>query len=86
MLADAAIEVTCVVVSAARIALPDADEIPIHERDLDESAARSRDQGRLKFTTDAKSAIAHGLIQVVRARTSRRARPAPSPSTAPMHS
>ena len=64
-LADAGNDVVCVDVDAAKIARLNAGEIPIHEPGLEELVARNRDKGRLKFTTDAKSAIEHGLFQVI---------------------
>ena len=64
-LADAGNDVVCVDVDADKIARLNAGEIPIHEPGLEELVARNRDKGRLKFTTDAKTAIEHGLFQVI---------------------
>ncbi len=64
-LAEAGNDVICVDIDAAKIARLNAGEIPIHEPGLEEMVARNRDKGRLKFTTDAKSAIEHGLFQVI---------------------
>ncbi len=64
-LADAGNDVACVDIDAARIARLNAGEVPIHEPGLDELIARNRDQGRITFTTDAKSAVAHGLFQII---------------------
>jgi UDPglucose 6-dehydrogenase len=64
-LADAGNDVVCVDVDAGKIARLNAGEIPIHEPGLEELVARNRDKGRLKFTTDAKTAIEHGLFQVI---------------------
>jgi len=64
-LADAGNDVICVDVDADKIARLNAGEIPIHEPGLEELVARNREKGRLKFTTDAKSAIEHGLFQVI---------------------
>ena len=63
-LADAGNDVVCVDIDAAKIARLNAGEVPIHEPGLDEMIARNRDKGRLSFTTDAKSAVAHGLFQI----------------------
>jgi UDPglucose 6-dehydrogenase len=64
-LADAGNDVVCVDIDAAKIARLNAGEVPIHEPGLDELIARNREKGRLSFTTDAKSAVAHGLFQVI---------------------
>ncbi len=64
-LADAGNDVMCVDIDAARIARLNAGEVPIHEPGLDELVARNREKGRLKFTTDAKAGVAHGLFQII---------------------
>src|SRR6187455_145110 len=64
-LADAGNDVVCVDVDAAKIARLNAGEVPIHEPGLDEMIARNRKKGRLTFTMDAKSAVAHGLFQII---------------------
>jgi UDPglucose 6-dehydrogenase len=64
-LADAGNDVVCVDIDAARIARLNAGEVPIHEPGLDELIARNRENGRLAFTTDARSAVAHGLFQII---------------------
>ena len=64
-LADAGNDVVCVDVDAAKIARLNAGEIPIHEPGLEELVVRNRDKGRLKFTTDAKAGVEHGLFQVI---------------------
>jgi UDPglucose 6-dehydrogenase len=64
-LADAGNDVVCVDVDEGKIARLNAGEIPIHEPGLDELVVRNRDKGRLRFTTDAKSAVAHGLFQII---------------------
>jgi len=64
-LADAGNDVVCVDIDAAKIARLNAGEVPIHEPGLDEMIARNRDKGRLSFTTDAKSAVVHGLFQII---------------------
>ena len=64
-LADAGNDVVCVDIDAAKIARLNAGEVPIHEPGLDELIALNRGKGRLSFTTDAKSAVAHGLFQII---------------------
>jgi UDPglucose 6-dehydrogenase len=64
-LADAGNDVVCVDIDAAKIDRLNAGEIPIHEPGLEDLVARNRAKGRLTFTTDAKSAIEHGLFQVI---------------------
>ena len=64
-LADAGNDVVCVDVDEAKIARLNAGEVPIHEPGLDELIARNREKGRLRFTTDAKVAVAHGLFQII---------------------
>jgi UDPglucose 6-dehydrogenase len=64
-LADAGNDVICVDVDEAKIARLNAGEIPIHEPGLDELIARNREKGRLKFTTDAKAGVAHGLFLMI---------------------
>ena len=64
-LADAGNDVVCVDVDAAKIARLNAGQIPIHEPGLEELVARNRAKGRLNFTTDARSAIEHGLFQII---------------------
>jgi len=64
-LADAGNDVVCVDVDAAKIARLNAGEVPIHEPGLDELIARNREKGRLKFTTDAKAGVAHGLFLMI---------------------
>jgi len=64
-LADAGNEVVCVDVDEAKIARLNAGEVPIHEPGLDELIARNRKKGRIRFTTDAKAGVAHGLFQII---------------------
>ena len=64
-LADAGNDVVCVDVDAAKIARINAGDIPIHEPGLAELIARNRKKGRLRFTTDSKAAVAHGLFQII---------------------
>ncbi len=64
-LADAGNEVVCVDIDEAKIARLNAGEVPIHEPGLDDLIARNRKKGRIKFTNDAKAAVAHGLFQII---------------------
>jgi UDPglucose 6-dehydrogenase len=64
-LADAGNDVVCVDIDADRIARLNAGEVPIHEPGLDELIAHNRSKGRLSFTTDARAAVAHGLLQII---------------------
>ncbi len=58
-LAEVGNDVVCIDVDAAKIARLEAGEIPIFEPGLEEVVAENRATGRLRFTTDAVSAIAH---------------------------
>ncbi len=49
-------------VDAARVAMLNRDEIPIHEPGLGALCARNRVAGRLRFTSDAAAAIGHGTV------------------------
>ena len=51
-------QVTCVDISADKIARLQAGEVPIYEPGLDELMARNVAAGRLHFTTDLASAVA----------------------------
>jgi UDPglucose 6-dehydrogenase len=64
-LADAGNDVVCVDVDEAKVARINAGDIPIHEPGLNELIARNRKKGRLRFSTDAKAAVAHGLFQII---------------------
>jgi UDPglucose 6-dehydrogenase len=61
-LAEVGNEVVCVDVDAAKIAGLDRGEMPIFEPGLAELVAANRGAGRLRFTTDAAAAIAHGQL------------------------
>jgi UDPglucose 6-dehydrogenase len=61
-LSDVGHDVICVDVDPVKIDRLNAGEIPIFEPGLDEIIARNRKQLRLRFTTDAEHAIAHGEI------------------------
>jgi len=58
-------EVLCVDVNAERVAALNDGEIPIFEPGLSGVIKRNRESGRLRFTTDAAEAVAHGELQFV---------------------
>jgi UDPglucose 6-dehydrogenase len=63
--ADAGNDVLCVDVDANKIARLQRGEVPIHEPGLDDLIERNAKAGRLKFTTDAKAGVEHGLFQLI---------------------
>jgi UDPglucose 6-dehydrogenase len=63
--AEAGNNVVCVDIDAAKVARLQAGEIPIHESGLDDLIRRNAAKGRLKFTSDAKEGIRHGLFQFI---------------------
>ena len=63
--ADTGNQVLCVDVDARKVDMLRKGEIPIHEPGLDEVVKRNADAGRLRFTTDAKEGVAHGLLQLI---------------------
>ncbi|MDX6612732.1 MAG: UDPglucose 6-dehydrogenase [Blastocatellia bacterium] len=60
--AEFGVDVTCVDVDAAKIARLTAGEIPIYEPGLEQLITRNMQAGRLRFTTDVKSAVDEGLV------------------------
>lgn len=64
-LAEVGNEVTCVDVDAAKVERLNRGEVPIYEPGLDDLVGANRSAGRLRFTTDAASAIAHGQIMFI---------------------
>src|ERR1700730_16700182 len=64
-LADAGNHVVCVDVDEGKIALLKGGGLPIHEPDLDVVVKRNSDAGRLRFTTNAKEGVQHGLFQLI---------------------
>src|ERR1700688_1839515 len=64
-LADAGNHVVCVDVDARKIAMLKKGEVPIHEPGLDTMVRRNFDAGRLRFTTNAKEGVQHGLFQLI---------------------
>jgi UDPglucose 6-dehydrogenase len=63
--AEAGNNVVCVDIDTAKVARLQAGEIPIHESGLDDLIRRNAAKGRLKFTSDAKEGIRHGLFQFI---------------------
>ena len=61
-LAEVGNEVVCVDVDAAKIAGLERGQMPIFEPGLAELVAANRANGRLRFSTDAQTAIAHGEL------------------------
>jgi len=61
-LADVGNHVLCVDVDADKVERLNAGEVPIFEPGLDELVALNRREGRLRFTTDAAEAVAHGGV------------------------
>ncbi|MGH8216608.1 MAG: UDP-glucose 6-dehydrogenase, partial [Rhodanobacteraceae bacterium] len=59
-LAEMGNHVLCMDVDAGKIARLERGEIPIFEPGLEPMVARNHAAGRLKFTTDAATAVAHG--------------------------
>jgi UDPglucose 6-dehydrogenase len=64
-LADAGNDVVCVDVDERKIAMLKRGEVPIHEPGLDAMVKSNFDAGRLRFTTDAKEGVDHGLYQLI---------------------
>ncbi|MEO8464097.1 MAG: UDP-glucose/GDP-mannose dehydrogenase family protein [Gammaproteobacteria bacterium] len=64
-LADTGNHVLCVDIDAGKVDRLNAGEIPIYEPGLEALVKRSRDAGRLQFTTDVAAGVAHGLFQFV---------------------
>jgi len=64
-LADAGNHVVCVDVDENKIARLNAGEIPIHEPGLEDLIQRNEAKGRIKFTTDARLGVEHGVFQMI---------------------
>src|SRR6267143_3446803 len=60
--AEFGVDVTCVDIDADKIAKLSAGEIPIYEPGLEKLILRNIQAGRLRFTTDIKSAVDDGLV------------------------
>jgi UDPglucose 6-dehydrogenase len=61
-LAEVGNDVVCVDVDTAKIAGLERGQMPIYEPGLAELVAANRANGRLRFSTDARAAIAHGEV------------------------
>ncbi len=64
-LADAGNQVVCVDVDPRKIDMLKRGELPIHEPGLDAMVKRNFQAGRLRFTTDAREGVVHGLFQLI---------------------
>ena len=64
-LAEVGNDVLCLDVDAAKIATLNAGGVPIHEPGLESLIQRNVAAGRLRFTTDADAAVAHGALQFI---------------------
>ncbi|MEP6549433.1 MAG: UDP-glucose/GDP-mannose dehydrogenase family protein [Gammaproteobacteria bacterium] len=64
-MADAGNHVVCVDVDERKIDMLKHGEVPIHEPGLDAIVKRNFEAGRLRFTTDAKEGVQHGLFQLI---------------------
>ncbi|MDH2373162.1 UDP-glucose 6-dehydrogenase, partial [Cobetia sp. 14N.309.X.WAT.E.A4] len=64
-LADVGHDVICMDVDAAKIERLKQGEIPIFEPGLESMVMRNVEAGRLNFTTDAREAVAHGVLQFI---------------------
>ena len=64
-LAELGNDVLCLDVNAEKIRLLNDGGIPIYEPGLEAMVARNREVGRLRFTTDAAAAVAHGSVQFI---------------------
>ena len=64
-LAEVGNDVVCMDVDERKIEMLKQDEIPIYEPGLDKMVERNAKEGRLRFTTDAKEAVDHGLFQFI---------------------
>ena len=60
--AEFGVDVTCVDVDATKIARLSDGIIPIYEPGLEQLVAKNTQAGRLRFTTDAKSAVEQALV------------------------
>ena len=64
-MAEVGNDVLCFDVDRAKIATLEAGGVPIHEPGLAEMIRRNVAAGRLRFTTDADAAVAHGTLQFI---------------------
>jgi UDPglucose 6-dehydrogenase len=64
-LAETGNHVVCVDIDQGKIDRLNAGEIPIYEPGLEALVAKSREAGRLEFTTDIVAGVEHGLFQFI---------------------
>jgi UDPglucose 6-dehydrogenase len=64
-MADAGNHVLCVDVDERKTAMLQRGEVPIHEPGLESLIKRSADAGRLRFSSNAKEGVDHGLFQLI---------------------
>ncbi len=64
-IADTGNHVLCVDVDARKISMLQDGKIPIYEPGLEAVVLRNMKAGRLRFTTDIREAVAHGLVQMI---------------------
>jgi len=64
-LSDAGNDVMCVDIDAQKIAQLNDGVVPIYEPGLDELIRINKEAGRITFTTDIDSGVAHGLFQFI---------------------
>ena len=64
-LAEVGNDVLCVDTDPAKVELLNSGGIPIYEPGLEELVKKNRKEHRLKFTTDIKKAVDHGLFQFI---------------------
>jgi len=61
-LAEIGNDVVCVDIDAKRVATLGTGDVPMYEPDLEPMVRRNLNEGRLRFTTDARDAVVHGAI------------------------
>lgn len=64
-LAEVGHDVICMDVDQGKIDKLNAGLMPIWEAGLEDIVTRNREDGRLRFTTDADTVVAHGRIQII---------------------
>lgn len=64
-LAEVGNDVLCVDIDPRKIEMLKRGEVPIFEPGLEAMVHKNTESGRLKFTTDAKEGVAHGLFQFI---------------------
>lgn len=64
-LAEVGNDVICIDIDQRKIDMLNAGEIPIYEPGLEDMVLRNAEAGRLRFTTDIKTGVDHGLFQFI---------------------